>query len=113
MAGAAVDAGGGGAVAGGVASARSGAPRTTTKTRGSTDSWTSAWARSRARRVPVDEGGCGTEALYCERYEGWNVKHFYSFYRRRHAGTRSDLWVKNTLPRAGLMAKAPGRGKHR
>ena len=54
-----------------------------------------------------------TEALYRERYDGWNVQHFYSFYRRHHAGTRSDLWVKNTLQRAGLVEKAPGRGKHR
>ena len=65
-----------------------------------------------ARRAPVDEV-VRTEALYRERYEGWNVKHFYSFYRREHAGTRSYTWVKTTLQRAGLVAKAPGRGKHR
>ncbi len=65
-----------------------------------------------ARRAPVDEV-VRTETLYRERYEGWNVKHFYSFYRRRHAGTRSYTWVKNTLQRAGLVAKAPARGKHR
>ena len=65
-----------------------------------------------ARRAPVDEV-VRTEALYRERYEGWNVKHFYSFYRRRHAGTRSYTWVKNTLHGAGLVAKAPARGKHR
>ena len=67
-----------------------------------------------ARRAPVDEV-VRTEALYRERYDGWNVKHFYSFYsyRREHAGERSYTWVKNTLQRAGLVAKAPGRGKHR
>ena len=65
-----------------------------------------------ARRAPVDEV-VRTEALYRERYDGWNVAHFYSFYRRRHAGERSYTWVKNTLQRAGLVAKAPGRGKHR
>ena len=65
-----------------------------------------------ARRAPVDEV-VRTEALYRERYDGWNVQHFYSFYRRRHAGERSYTWVKNTLQRAGLVAKAPGRGKHR
>ena len=65
-----------------------------------------------ARRAPVDEV-VRTEALYRERYDGWNVQHFYSFYRRQHAGTRSYTWVKNTLQRAGLVAKAPGRGKHR
>ena len=65
-----------------------------------------------ARRAPVDEV-MRTEALYRERYEGWNVKHFHSFYRREHGGRHSYTWVKNTLQRAGLVAKAPGRGKHR
>ena len=65
-----------------------------------------------ARRAPVDEV-MRTEALYRERYDGWNVKHFHSFYRREHAGTRSYTWVKNTLQRAGLVAKAPARGRHR
>ena len=65
-----------------------------------------------ARRAPVDEV-VRTETLYRERYEGWNVRHFYSFYRRRHAGTRSYTWVKNTLQRAGLVAKVRARGKHR
>ena len=65
-----------------------------------------------ARRAPVDEV-MRTEALYRERYEGWNVKHFHSFYRREHGGRRSYTWVKRTLQRAGLVAKAPGRGRHR
>ena len=65
-----------------------------------------------ARRAPVDEV-LRTEALYRERYDGWNVKHFYSFYRREHEGRRSYTWVKNTLQRAGPVAKAPARGKHR
>ena len=47
-----------------------------------------------ARRAPVDEV-VRTEALYRERYDGWNVKHFYSFYRRRHAGTRSYSAYRN------------------
>ena len=50
-----------------------------------------------ARRAPIDEIPLAqrarlavrTETLYRERYEGWNVKRFYSFYRREHAGTRS------------------------
>ena len=64
------------------------------------------------RRAPVDEV-VRTETLYRERYDGWSVKHFYGFYRREHGGGRSYTWVKNTLQRAGLVAKAPGRGKHR
>ena len=62
-----------------------------------------------AQRAPVDEV-LRAGALYRERYEGWNVRHFYSFYRRRHASTHSYTWMKNTLQRAGLVAKAPGRG---
>ena len=64
-----------------------------------------------ARRAPVDEV-VRTEALYRERYDGWTVAHFYSFYRRRHAGERSYTWVKNTLQRAGLVAP-PTSGTHR
>ena len=59
-----------------------------------------------ARRAPVDEV-VRTEALYRERYEGWNVRHFYRFYRRRHAGERSYTWVKNTLQRACLLYTSP------
>lgn len=69
-------------------------------------------AQVSARRAPVDEV-LRLEALYRERYDGWNVKHFYSFYRRRHEGTRSYSWVKQTLQARGMVAKAPGRGKHR
>ncbi|MDQ6965525.1 MAG: ISNCY family transposase, partial [Mariprofundaceae bacterium] len=50
---------------------------------------------------------------YDSRYNGWNVKHFYSFYRREHDGTRSYSWVKKELQRAGLVRKAKGKGKHR
>ena len=72
----------------------------------------SAQGQVSARRAPVDEV-VRTEALYRERYDGWNVKHFHRFHRREHAGTRSCTWVKNTLQRAGLVAKAPARGRHR
>jgi transposase len=64
------------------------------------------------RRAPVDEV-LRLERLYQRRYQGWNVKHFYSFYKRCHEGSRSYTWVKNTLQAAGLVKKAPGRGKHR
>jgi len=64
------------------------------------------------RKAPVDEV-LRLETLYKERYDGWNIKHFYSFYRNQHGGTRSYTWVRNTLQKAGLVKKAPGRGKHR
>ena len=64
------------------------------------------------RRAPVDEVLSVTE-LYRKRYAGWNVNHFYAWYRREHGGTRSYSWVKNALQGQGVVAKAPGRGKHR
>lgn len=64
-----------------------------------------------SRRAPVDEVMAVVES-YRRRYEGWNVKHFYAWYRR-DGGGRSYTWVKNTLQAAGAVAKAPGRGKHR
>jgi len=64
------------------------------------------------RQAPVDEV-VRLEALYRERYDGWNVKHFHWHYRHRHDGKRSYTWVKNRLQTAGLVKKAPGRGKHR
>lgn len=65
-----------------------------------------------SRRAPVDEV-LRLEALYRQRYDGWNIKHFHSFYRRCHGGTRSYTWVKRTLQEQGLVKKAPGRGQHR
>lgn len=64
------------------------------------------------RRAPVDEV-MNLERLYRDRYEGWNVKHFYSFYCRKHEGGRSYTWVKNKLQKANLVQRSPGRGKHR
>jgi hypothetical protein len=63
------------------------------------------------RRAPVDEVIAVTER-YRRRHEGWNVKHFYAWYRR-DGGLRSYTWVKNTLQGAGLVGKAKPRGKHR
>jgi transposase len=63
------------------------------------------------RRAPVDEVLALTER-YRRRHGGWNVKHFYSWYRR-DGGARSYTWVKTRLQEAGLVAKAPAKGKHR
>lgn len=63
------------------------------------------------RRAPADEV---FELLehYKQRHRGWNAKHFYAWYRKG-GGTRSYTWVKSRLQEEGLIAKAPGRGKHR
>ena len=64
-----------------------------------------------SRRAPVDEVIALTDQ-YKERHRGWNVKHFYSWYRR-DGGQRSYTWVKNTLQSRGLVPKAVRRGRHR
>jgi len=64
------------------------------------------------RRAPVDEVINLTD-LYREHYAGFTTKHFYSWYKRLHAGSRSYSWVKNTLQRQGLVEKAKKRGAHR
>lgn len=63
------------------------------------------------RRAPVDEVMALTER-YRSRHSGWNVKHFYAWYRR-DGGLRSYTWVKNPLQGAGLVGKVKSRGKHR
>ena len=63
------------------------------------------------RRAPVDEVFELLER-YKQRHRGWNAKHFYGWYRK-DGGTRSYTWVKCRLQGAGLITKAPGRGKHR
>lgn len=63
------------------------------------------------RRAPVDEV-MAVQDTYRRRHLGWSAKHFYAWYRRE-GGTRSYTWVKSRLQEAKLIAKAPGRGKHR
>lgn len=63
------------------------------------------------RRAPVDEVMAIAER-YNSRHRGWNVKHFYSWYRR-DGGRRSYTWVKNTLQSKGLVLKSAKRGVHR
>ena len=63
------------------------------------------------RRAPVDEVMRLVEN-YRSRHEGWNARHFHAWYRR-DGGTRSYTWVKNQLQAAGVMQRAPAKGKHR
>ena len=63
------------------------------------------------RRAPVDEVMAVTD-LYNRGHRGWNVKHFYRWYRR-DGGGRSYTWVKNTLQTKGLVIKSSKRGVHR
>ena len=63
------------------------------------------------RRAPVDEVMAVAER-YKRYHRGWQVKHFYSWYRR-DGGRRSYSWVKNTLQSEGLVLKTAKRGVHR
>jgi len=51
--------------------------------------------------------------LYCDRYRGFSVQHFYEFARREHQVSRSYSWTKNVLGGAGLIQKSTRGGKHR
>lgn len=64
-----------------------------------------------ARKAPVDEVMALVDR-YRSRHQGWNVKHYYSWYRREGGG-RSYTWVKNRLQEAKAVERAPKRGAHR
>jgi transposase len=64
------------------------------------------------RQAPVDEV-FRLEALYKERYDSWNVQHFYGRYQGEHGGERSYTWVKNRLQLAGLVTKGKRKDSHR
>lgn len=49
---------------------------------------------------------------YTSKHQGWNVKHFHSWYRRE-GGTRSYTWVKNQLQEAHAVPRGKKRGVHR
>ena len=68
-------------------------------------------SRASHRAAPVDEV-MAMVGRYETDHEGWNVRHFHSFYRDE-GGTRSYSWVKNKLREHGKVAPGRGRGKHR
>lgn len=63
------------------------------------------------RRAPVDEVVRLVDH-YRKRHDGWNVKHFYAWYKRE-GGARSYSWVKNRLQEAQCVPKTTKRGPHR
>ena len=63
------------------------------------------------RAAAVDEVMALTER-YRKAHQGWNVKHFHSWYRR-DGGERSYSWVKKHLQEAGYVSKAAKKGAHR
>jgi len=63
------------------------------------------------RRAPVDEGMARVDRSR-QRHRGWHVNHVHAWYTT-DGGTRSSTWVKSRLQQAGVVEKAPGRGKRR
>ena len=52
-------------------------------------------------------------ALYRDRYQGFNVRHFHQLARRQHGVRFCYAFVKTALQTAGLVAKQRPRGRHR
>jgi Helix-turn-helix domain len=72
----------------------------------------------RRRRVPSPKRAPVAEvqrllALYRERYQGFNVRHFHQLARRQHGVGFCYAFVKKALQGAGLVAKQQARGRHR
>ena len=63
------------------------------------------------RLAPVDEV-MGMIDEYTTRYRGWNVRHYYKYYRQG-GGKRGYTWVKNRLQSSGLVSRKVKRGAHR
>src|SRR5213594_1901765 len=64
------------------------------------------------KRAPVAEVQRGL-ALYRERYQGFNVRHFHQLARRHHDVRFCYAFVKKALQMAGLVGKRRPRGRHR
>jgi hypothetical protein len=72
----------------------------------------------RRRRVPSPKRAPVAEvqrllALYRDRYQGFNVRHFHQLARREHGVRFCYAFVKKALQGAGLVAKQQPRGRHR
>ncbi|MCX5873238.1 MAG: ISNCY family transposase [Deltaproteobacteria bacterium] len=64
-----------------------------------------------SRCAPVDEVMAVADR-YEKRHWGWNVAHFYSWYKR-DGGQRSYTWVKKALQSKELVPKVSRKGSHR
>ena len=70
-------------------------------------------SRASHRAAPVDEVMRMVDR-YRTRHAGWNVRHYYAFYRRE-GGVRSYNWVRSKLQERGAVerGKGMGQGAHR
>jgi len=63
------------------------------------------------RGAPLDEV-LALQDQYRSQFEGWNVRHFHSWYQRE-GGERSYSWVKKQLQAGGLVERVKKKGAHR
>jgi hypothetical protein len=68
--------------------------------------------RPSPKRAPVAEVQ-RVLALYRDRYQGFNVRHFHQLARRQHGVRFCYAFVKQALQAAGLVATHQPRGRHR
>jgi transposase len=68
--------------------------------------------KASGRRVPSDRAE-EVERLYCERYQGFTVKHFHEHLIKDHGFGWGYTWLKLHLQWAGVVPKAPRKGAHR
>jgi transposase len=68
--------------------------------------------RPSPRRTPAAEVQ-RVVALYRDRYQGFNGRHFHDTVRRDHGVTLSYTHVKQLLHEAGLLRRKQARGRHR
>ena len=68
-------------------------------------------SRASHRAAPVDEVMRMVDR-YRTDHQGWNVRHYYSWYRRG-GGTRSYNWLRHKLQEHGAVKRERGRGRHR
>lgn len=68
--------------------------------------------KPRRKRIPVKviEEVC---RLKKEVYPDFSVRHFYEYATQKHKLTLSYNWARIVLEEAGIVEKAPARGKHR
>ena len=68
--------------------------------------------RPSPRAVPVAEAQ-RIIALYRQRYDGFNGRHFHQLAQREHGVRLSYTYVKTLLQQSGLLPKRRARGRHR
>jgi hypothetical protein len=64
------------------------------------------------KRIPVEQAE-RVLALYQEKYQDFNVRHFHEKLRRDHGIQLSYTWVKKALQASGLVKSRRRRGLHR